>query len=267
MWDAWGRANLVVPMCTLDASVVGGGYSTASLTVPMPDISAYTGATAINTAPVPTISASVVGNIYANLTVPFPTIDAHAILTPSISADLTAPMCYIHAHMGETLVTITYYGIVVNTRNYAASEYSGWDFNSFACLNGEYLGANGTGIYTLTGEHDGATDIDSNIKFGTLDLYEGTVNMPRGKKYPRQLWITHRSDGQLEVEIEGDEEENELFSDRTEITSEDMHEERIKISKGLRPRFFTLNLKNKDGSDFDLDNVSLIVDRSSGKPR
>ena len=142
----------------------------------------------------------------------------------------------------------------MNLSNQAISTYSNYNFNSIACFNGTYLGATDTGIYPLSGDTDNGTDIDSKIKTGSMDFGENII------KYISDVWITHRTDGYLTLVIFVNEDPNISFEKQTYIVSDKIREEWIKPPLGLRGRFYTVELKNLSGADFDVDSLSLLVE-------
>ena len=148
----------------------------------------------------------------------------------------------------------------MNLFNQAISTYSNFNFNSIACFNGVYLGATDTGIYTLGGDKDNGTDIDSRIKTGSMDFGDGFL------KYARDIWITHRTDGNIRLKIFIDE-DNVAIEKQTNIINDRIMEERIKPPRGLRGRFYTMELRNVAGADFDIDSLSILVESVKGNIR
>ena len=145
--------------------------------------------------------------------------------------------------------------------NQAISTYSNYNFNSIACFNGTYLGATDTGIYPLTGDTDNGTDIDASIKTGSMNFGDTII------KYARDVWITFRSDGNLTLSIFVDEDTTTTIQKQTTIVSDTIIEERLKPPRGLRGRFYTVELKNLSGADFDIDSLNMLVESIHRKVR
>jgi len=154
-----------------------------------------------------------------------------------------------------------YKGIVMNLVNQAISTYSNYPFNSLAKFNSRYLAAGEDGIYELGGDSDSGTQILSKIKTGPMDFGEKFI------KYLRNVWLTYRSDGHLELVLYVDEDEDNPVSRSTEIASDEIHEERIKVPRGLKGRYYTIELKNMSGANFDIDKLSLLVESIRRKVR
>jgi len=149
----------------------------------------------------------------------------------------------------------------MNLFNQTISTYSNFNFNHLANFNGTYLGATDTGIYVLGGSKDNGTEIDAKIKTGSIDFGDTFI------KYARDVWITHRTDGTLKLRIYVDEDSTAPVEKHTTIVNSNMTEERLKPPRGLRGRFYTLELRNVGGADFDIDSLSLLVESIKRKVR
>jgi len=51
------------------------------------------------------------------------------------------------------------------------------------------------------------------------------------------------------------------------IIDSKIHEERVKIARGLRNRFYQFGIKNVDGADFEIDSIRIMVDGIPAKKR
>jgi len=89
----------------------------------------------------------------------------------------------------------------------------------------------------------------------------------KNKKHARDLWLTHRTDGRISVTISTDEDATTEVERRTQIVSDELHEEKLKVPRGLKGRYYTFEVKNLSGADFDLDSISVMVDVLGGKRR
>jgi hypothetical protein len=159
-------------------------------------------------------------------------------------------------------VSKVYKGVVMNITNEAITTYSNYPFNSLLYFDGKYFGTNENGIYVLGGETDNGMRIQSKIKTGPLNFGNHFI------KILRNVWLTYRSDGHLMLVLLVDEDEDHPAEcDPTQIVGQKIHEERVKSPRGLRGRYYTLELKNLSGADFDLDSLSLVVDAIRRKVR
>ena len=267
----------VIPMPSFE----GSGYTTADFNLPVPVMSgtgiARSGSGDFSL-PVPIITGSGKCNILASGTFIIPQFQFGAISGPSGRGAFTLPQFVLFDLVpghgkGSFVIPIPlifgrdqltprmYRGIVMNLSNQAISTYSNYPFNSLAKFNGRYLAAGEDGIYELGGDSDSGVQILSKIKTGPMDFGEKFV------KHLRDAWLTYRSDGHLELVLYVDEDENNPVSRSTEIASDEIHEERIKVPRGLRGRYYTIELKNMSGSDFDIDKLSLLTESIRRKIR
>ena len=155
-----------------------------------------------------------------------------------------------------------YRGIVMNLSNQAMSTYSGFNFNSLACWQGSYYGINDIGIFKLGGDKDNLTrNIQSKMKFAPMNFGDGNI------KHIRDMWITFRSDGHLQVTFSADEDEDTTSISQTDLVADAIREEKIKCGRGLKGRFFTIVIENMSGANFDIEQISILVDSIKRKLR
>jgi hypothetical protein len=154
-----------------------------------------------------------------------------------------------------------YRGVVMNLSNQAITTYSNFPFNSISYFNGEFIGANDEGLYLLGGSLDKTMRINSKLKTGVLNLGDNFI------KHIRNVWLTYRTDGHLALVVYVDEDADNPVEIQTEIVSAEIQEERLKIPRGLRGRYYTIELKNLSGADFDIDELSLVVESIRRKVR
>lgn len=147
----------------------------------------------------------------------------------------------------------------MNVANESTGTYSGWSFNSFAYWNGVYLGATSSGIYALGGDYDDTATISATIEQGPIDF--GKTR----QTYLRDVWMTYRTDGYMRFTFSVDEDTSTEVTRDTQITSDRMEEEKIKVPRGLLGRYFTIKLQNLSGADFDIDAMSMMVDVTEPK--
>ena len=152
-------------------------------------------------------------------------------------------------------------GIVMNLVNQAISTRTNFPFNSLAKHKGKYYGATHDAIYLLEGVDDNGTPINAHLKTGSMDFGEQLI------KYARDIWITHRTDGHLALVIYVDEDNATLIEKDTQIVSDEIREERLKPPRGLRGRFYTIELSNILGANFDMDSFSILVETERRKIR
>jgi hypothetical protein len=274
--------SMTLPMLSIE--MVGGGY-VETLVLPTPVLSIY-GTTSTSTIsmyiPLPVLSlasgySSFWGGIDLKIPTPLVSIDGAnyggsiSMVLPGLvfsssrpghglfSLSLPTPNIFIFGRVAP--LTITYQGVVMNLARKAITTYSQFPFNSLAYFDGHYIGATSTGIYTLEGSIDKASIIKANLKTGVLDLGSDFI------KHIRDIWLTYRSNGDLAIVLEVDEDVENPVQLLTRISDSKIHEERLVVPKGFRGRFYTIDIKNVDGSSFDLNSISLMVDSIRRKIR
>lgn len=144
----------------------------------------------------------------------------------------------------------------VNTRTGYTTEYTNWQFNSFAQINGKYIGANATGLYELNGESDSGINIVADIKSGLMQLggsnftsFKAAYLGVRGSS----TTLVDGAAGQFFLKLKtGD---GRFFT--YEINARDMKTTKVNLGKGLRARYFSYQLTST-GQDFDLDSIEFL---------
>lgn len=197
----------------------------------------------------------------ANVTMPAATVDATGYLNPSGTATITVPLTSIAANVQESIIlvnidesteTVTGYALVLNLSNSALSEYNNYGFNSFAYFNGRYLGATSTGIFTLTGSSDNGTKIQATARTGLQD--GGTAN----RKGIEDAFIGLATEGILTAKVIGD--DNREYAGRpVQPRNDGIVTERVRFGKGIRSRYLGIEIENKAGCDFTIENAELII--------
>ena len=143
--------------------------------------------------------------------------------------------------------------IVMNTDTMAVSEYSNYEFTSFANFGGMTLALHRNGnIYQLGGDTDAGSEIDAAFETGMDDM--------GSQKTKRLLALTVglRSDGETQYRAHRFNEYGEYISiDSTEeetIETRKLQSEKTKLS-----RVIGIEMSNVDGSDFAVDSMELDV--------
>lgn len=146
-------------------------------------------------------------------------------------------------------------GWVLNTEAaMPVSEYDNYLFNSLAYSPDEMLGCTDQGLYVLDGEDDAGADIDAKITSLMLDF--DTTKLKRMST----AYMGYTSNGQLLLKIRSVDQGQFVeywYEGRNPDEQVPPGQNRMKIGKGLRSRYWTFELVNIDGSDFELDKVEL----------
>ena len=146
--------------------------------------------------------------------------------------------------------------LVMNPKNLAVSEYTRFNFNSFAFFNGKYLAAGSYGIHVLEGDTDNGEPIISFIKTG---------HVPTGAARARDIYLLGRSDAQMRVALIGDEEEE--CREEADYLLSKLGQDRIVTPRGMEPHYFQIAVENSQGGDFDLDSIQVFEEALKRRKR
>lgn len=257
--DASTGSVFTIPLVTFTGTGgVYGAYGTFNIPLITSTVTGSIGEVGSGTFTIPIIELS--GNYYSHGTGTFniPLL----VIASSISEVFNVPVPILYGTGSLSSLTKTYQGIVMNIANKAISTYQNFNFNSLVHFNGKYFGANSDGIHLLGGRYDTGQQIQSKIKIGPLNFGNTLV------KYIRDIWLTYRSDGHLCMVIYVDEDQDNLSDEiKTQVAIDRIHEEKLPAPKGMRGRYYTIELTNKSGADFDIDSINFLVDAIQRKKR
>lgn len=142
----------------------------------------------------------------------------------------------------------------MNTRNAAVTQYTGFNFNSFAKMGERYLGANDQGLFWLDGDDDDGRTVKSRI---TTGIIQPNGNKLAGVQY---AYLGMRGDGQFVVTVTDEAGGAYNYT----LTGSSMETARVAFGRGLKTRYFTFSLESQ-GQDFDLDSVEFITTEMARK--
>jgi hypothetical protein len=190
----------------------------------------------------PAVASTFVLRLTASDTVGLDDVDVlKLVFAPTLSDEIEVSALYVAP--GGGFVTWT-----MNARSGAVTEYSNFDFNSFADMgNGRYVGARSDGLYELTGDDDDGDDIVARIKSGFAQF--------AGSRFTgfKAVYLGMRGEGDFVLKIEAGTGEVYTYA----VIAESMKTTKVNVGKGLRARYFSFELIST-GQDFDLDNVEFV---------
>jgi hypothetical protein len=235
---AKNHANTDITLPSVSLSAQGHLATDVSLALPVPTIESFTGALVDITLPIFTVVAGEREGV--DVTLPLLILSARAYKG-------SAPEC-----------------VVMNTKNFAISEYLNYGFNSMTRFNGVNLICDQNGIYEQDisdTDNAGIDDykIKSHIKSGQIDVYSGTMQRLRN------AWINYESDGDIRLTTQGDN-----INTRKYLINFDgkngINERRIKFERGIRDRVFNFKTENINGSDMEIKSINITLEPlASGK--
>lgn len=144
----------------------------------------------------------------------------------------------------------TYSGRVMNARTGAMTEYTNYEFNSFAKIGGRDYGAGPNGLFRLDGDTDDGANIAWIVRTGQHDDKD-----PGLKRLPEVL-LALRSSGQVKVRVYHD--DNKYYDYiLPALQTNTIHQHRVVPGKGMRGRYFAVELQGVNNSDLELDSAQI----------
>ena len=238
--------------------LVNGSFS-ASVLAPYAELTANISTSYMEASlPAPTLAAIANLQLSATLEAEMPAVSASfSVSLEFLAGELSAQVGMLRIWAAAELAgVLAGEALVMNTETSTLTRYTNVPFNAVFALGSKVYacGANG-GLYEITGQKDGTSDIEASIKFPTLDLSKVIV------KRLSHAFLTMRGEGQVTV-YEGT---NSYSYDISPTT--DLDERRVKFGKGLRKRFLDIEITNKQGSNLEIDTVTLFADRETRRRR
>lgn len=138
---------------------------------------------------------------------------------------------------------------VVNANTAAVSRYQGYNFNSFAKINGKYFGASDAGIYLLDGDTDAGAPIEASVLTGHED-YGVTEN----KRIP-VVYMGVTTTGQVRLSVTTDKGATRVYALKQKVAP--LRTGRVELGKGVASRYWQWELTNMNGSDFEMESMEL----------
>jgi len=154
----------------------------------------------------------------------------------------------------------SYTTYVINLRNGAVTEYTGFTFTSITRHRDTYLAtgfdSNGVeGVFTLGGIDDNGTPIDAEFLTGLNDF--GTMK----KKRIPQASLHLRGDGPLELITVEDEMTRRTFP-IAPASHEGLHFRRLRLLRRKGATNWQVGVRNINGSDFQIGSINLEMEGS-----
>jgi hypothetical protein len=196
------------------------------------------------------IDSPIVGNLILHVTIG-EDVELHDDSTQNI---LFSVIMQEHIGLRMFFLSSAYTAWAMNTRNAAVTQYSGFNFNSFARVGERYLGANDQGLYWLDGDDDDGRTVKSRI---TTGIIQPNGNKLSGVQY---AYLGMRGDGQFVVTVTDEAGGSYNYT----LTGSSMETARVAFGRGFKTRYFTFSLESQ-GQDFDLDTVEFITSEISRK--
>lgn len=135
----------------------------------------------------------------------------------------------------------------INLSNGAVTEYTNFDFNSFATMGRKYLAASEEGLFELDGADDAGTDIIARMKSGIMQVGQGRLSSIKG------IYLGLRGEGDWLLKVVADDDKTYIYS----VSAKSMKTTKVEVGKGLRARYFSYELVST-GQEFDMDSIEFL---------
>lgn len=145
---------------------------------------------------------------------------------------------------------------VMNTRNNAVTSYSNYNFNSYARIGSKYYGAGTSGLVELDGDDDAGSAINWSMRTGFMD--DKTVEL---KRLP-EVVIGLRSNGPVRVRVYPN---DSVYYDYMlpSVKTGKIHQHRVKPGKGMRSRYYAIELQGMSGSAVEIDSMQPLFSKTT----
>ncbi len=150
-----------------------------------------------------------------------------------------------------------YFGLVINLRNIAPSQYADFNFNSMTKFRGEFIGANEDGIFKLTGTDDNGTGIRAEMELPTLDFESAKL---------RKLFVGGESGGNIKITTKNDEKNERVFSLSPPDKDGRQFNGKCTIGRNGKGRYWTIKIENERGNAIAIDSISVVINPHSSNP-
>lgn len=238
-----GNASLTLPILT----VLGGFFPVAEITLPIFTMVGLTEGANLN------------GDIDIDL--PALTLDGAASFDDDITTIFPVIALSSRAYNGSAPECI-----VMNTKNFAVSEYLNYGFNSMARFNGANLICDQNGIYeqdTSDADNTGVDDykIKAHVKSGTIDIHSDVIQRLRN------FWLNYQTDGDVEIVVGADKKATRYYPLPFHSGLGGINERRAKPERGIRNRHFNFKIRNVNGSQLEIDKLTITLEPIVSKRR
>lgn len=148
--------------------------------------------------------------------------------------------------------------LILNTHNFAGSQFLNHPANSATLFNGELLFATSDGIFESSGDNDGTETVGAVTTPIPIDAYAvlPTANFGySGQKSPRSMLLGGRFDGQMEISVT---DEQGVTRDYPTEDMGTVDGTKVALRTDQRSHYLKVKIGNVDGSDFSLESADLV---------
>ena len=152
--------------------------------------------------------------------------------------------------MAESRLTIG-----INLKRNASFQWTNFNFNSMAVVNGVPIAANEDGLYSLfDADDDDGTNIDAFFELATTDF--GTIDTKR----VRFMYFTSEASGDLKVVLTADEDDSKEFLVKARKIGQAQHRNyRVNGRRDIKGTHLMFRVENTKGCDFSVDTIEVAL--------
>jgi len=141
----------------------------------------------------------------------------------------------------------------MNTKSGALTNYDNFGFTSMAFHGGKLYATSPEGVFELGADDDDGRDIDALAKGGFLDFGR------EENKRMSDIFVGYTG-GDIECDVETYDGPKEVYTYRMERRDADApRNNRLKVGRGLSSRYWGLAFRNKNGADFQIQDVAVQI--------
>lgn len=147
--------------------------------------------------------------------------------------------------------TSTYSTYVMNAKHGSVTQYDAHNFNGYAQQGGVEFASGPTGIYQLSGDTDAGIEYNGSMRTGFLSLNDAQLSRLN------EVLLSIRTDDTLVLRVWTDEEAFFDYALPAYNTDGFIRQMRVKAGKGLRSRYYRIEITGRNGAKWDLDEMNI----------
>lgn len=151
--------------------------------------------------------------------------------------------------------------LAMNLPNFAVTQYCDYDFNSFAKIGNNDIGAADNGLFILGGHKDAGADIDAFFELVTSDF--GAANAKR----IRSIHVGFQAKDNLLLTLKDHEDNNTRDYVLSYTHYDQQGSGKVAVGRDGISRYWSLKVANTNGTYFAVDSIELIMVILGKKPR
>lgn len=181
---------------------------------------------------------------------------AITFITPTeAEALLGASIMTVVAMLTDTTVFNTQAAVYcVNRLVGSTTRYENYDFTRYIRIDGFNYGVKSDGVYLIGGETDDGLEVRSSMDFGKKNFGSTAHKMLRG------AYVGLESNGGMQLRVVDDTGVPYFYK---LAASDGLNTKRVDLGRGLKANYYSLQLYNEGGADFDIADIEFEVAEST----